>query len=394
MKRIAVFAAVAVLALSACGGGDGPGPEPGTAMPGLADCTVPAGETTKGVVCGQCVAADGTTPLSGAQVKLGTPDANVALPLGTIMGKGVEDSTKCVTDSQGDFACLVPAGTTGATDFFIEFEGFDDKTFNANISEGATTDAGKQAMSGDTSAKWAVVPGAYDGVQVLLAQLRGCTLEDGSGNPFDPATMPAEDARGSADCEAKGLLVLSDDFSSPNYPPTFIAAGGLAGYSSLFVNCSANYSYIDGVDAALQTFSTAGGHVYFSDLSDSWLTAAFPGKINFAGNATTEGTLTATVTYLPLASIVGDSIEIVFDEDIWTAIDTVETGVTTFIEGDISTLSSYTGVHPITVGWRPSSASGCVFYTSYHIEGAGAGTGTPQENAIKYLVQNIGSVCQ
>ena len=389
MKKISLFVVLAVLSLTACGGGGGGGGG-GTEMPGLANCA--AQGAANGVVCGQCLAADGVTPLAGAEVLLGTPNANVAASLGTITSKGVEDPTRCLADSQGFFACLVPTGTSGTTAFYLMFAGFDDRTFNADIVAGATTDAGALAMSGDTSARWAVVPGTYDGVQVLLAQLKGCTLEDGAGNPFDPLTDDAQYARGSADCESKGLLVLSDDTTSPNYPPTFIDGNGLNGYSALFVNCDANFSSTT-TDAALQTFSNAGGHVYFSDLSDSWLTPAFPGKINFAGNSTSTGTLSATVPYAQLAAVVGSPINIVFDLPVWTAINTVEAGVTTYIQGDISApLTSYTGVHPVTVGWRPSTSSGCVFYTSYHIEGNS--TGSAQEKAIKYLVQNIGSVCQ
>jgi hypothetical protein len=71
--------------------------------------------------------------------------------------------------------------------------------------------------------------------------------------------------------------------------------------------------------------------------------------------------------------------------------DSVAAGVSTFIQGDISSLSPLTGTRPITVGWRDSSSTGCIFYTSYHIEGAS--TGAPQELAIKYLVQNVTTVC-
>ncbi len=392
MKKISLFAMLVAVAFVGCGGSSGGGGgDGGTELPGLAACAVPAGSETSGVVCGQCLAADGVTPLAGAEVLLGTPTANVAAELGTITAKGVEDPTKCVADSQGNFACLVPAGTAGTTAFYLTFEGFDDKTFNADIVAGSTTDVGDQAMTGDISAKWAVVPGAFDGVQVLLAQLKGCTLDDGSGNPFDPATMDAASARTSADCESKGLLVLSDDFTSSYYPSTFIDANGLSGYAALFVNCMADYSSAT-TDAALQAFSTGGGHVYFSDLSDSWLEAVFPGIITWGPASTTTGTVSGEVVDTGLAAYVGTPIDIIFDLGGWADIDSVASGVTTFIQGTISPLSTLTGTRPITVGWRPSTTSGCVFYTSYHIEGAS--TGSNQEKAIKYLVQNIGTVCQ
>jgi len=62
-----------------------------------------------------------------------------------------------------------------------------------------------------------------------------------------------------------------------------------------------------------------------------------------------------------------------------------------YIEGDISEFTDYVGVKPITVGFKPTDTNACVFYTSYHIEGASVGS--DQELAIKYLVQNINSVC-
>jgi hypothetical protein len=398
MKKLTLFIAVSALALglAACGGsssdGGGGGDVTGTAMPGLASCTVQ--NTTQGVVCGKAVAADGTTPLAGAEVRLATASAQT---LSTVTTKGVEDTTKCVADTSGDFACLVPAGTSGATSFLLVFAGFTDKTFSGEIAAGVATDTGTQTMSGSTSSRWVVVPGAYDGVQVLLSQLKGCTLNDMSGNPFDPATMDPASARGSDSCLAVGLLVLDDmDTTSQYYVPDFLLSASLADYASLFINCAADYSGTTGVDAAIQAFNTNGGHIYFSDLADSWLTTAFPGMINFGPANTSSGppNVSASVPYAPLAAVVGDPIDIVFDLGSWADIDTVEAGVTTYIQGDISALSTLTGVHPITVGWRPASATGCIFYTSYHIEGAGTGTGTPQENAIKYLVQNIATVCQ
>jgi hypothetical protein len=123
-------------------------------------------------------------------------------------------------------------------------------------------------MSGSSSEKWAVVPGAWDGVQVLLAQLKGCTLSDGAGGSFDPATMNAASARASDDCTSKGLLVLDDvDAASANFVPTFLAGSSLSEYDALFINCGANYSdsgIVDpapAVDPAVQAFSAAGKHI-------------------------------------------------------------------------------------------------------------------------------------
>lgn len=384
MKKTTVMVVLACTAamLTGCGGDSdgtgGGGTGPGTTLAGKATC---APEVGVGVVCGNVFAADGVTPLANAEVRL----SNTAASLRT---KGVEDSTKCVADAAGAFACIVPAGITGTTEFVVLSPGFDNRSFTADVMEGATSDAGDLPMTASSEEKWVVVPGLYDGVQVLLSQLKGCTLTDAGG---DPAF-----ARASEECTSKGLLVL-DDFepTSETYVPTFLTSGSLASYDALFVNCDADWSGTPGVDAAIQAFSTNGGYLYFSDLSDLWLTSAFPENITFGGNSTDEGppTISGDVVDADLAAVVGTPIELVFDLGGWTVIDTVESYVTTFIQGDVTPLSNLvTGVRPITVGWRPATASGCIFYTSYHVEGAS--TGAPQELAIKYLVQNVATVCK
>ena len=250
MKRLILFVAVAALALNACGGSSGGGGGGGTALPGLATCT--AASTTTGVVCGKAVAADGTTPLIGAEVMLGTPTASTSAPLASV-NKGVENPSQCVTDSSGDFACDVSGGQTGTLDFFLTLTGFADTAFQGAIVAGQTTDTGTQTMGGSASGQWVVVPGSFDGVQVLLSQLKGCTLSDGAGNPFDPATMDPSTARASTECTNLGLLVLDEwDTTSDTYVPTFLTGSSLASYQSLFINCDADWSGSTGVDAAVQ----------------------------------------------------------------------------------------------------------------------------------------------
>jgi hypothetical protein len=68
----------------------------------------------------------------------------------------------------------------------------------------------------------------------------------------------------------------------------------------------------------------------------------------------------------------------------------VASGITTYVSGNTSSLGG-TAAAPITVGWKQGTG-GCVYYTSYHIEGAP--TGSDQEKALKYLILNVASVCQ
>ena len=374
------------LVLSACGGGSSSSSDGPTDLSGLSDCETI--NSTQAVVCGTALASDGATPLVNAEVILldGSPK-----PSGT-SSRGVDDPDFCLTDAAGDYVCLLPTGVSGDVSLLIRLAGFDDAIVDTNVIPGRVTEAGSEILTGNTSTNWVVVPGQYDGVQVLLAQLKGCTLSDAAGNSFNSTTGAPEDARGSADCESKGLLVLDDDINSPDDLSAFLSTNELLNYDSLFINCDADYATSQ-LNSLLNNFVEDGGHVYFSDLSSSWLSSAFPGKINFAGNDTSIGDITADVTTPGLQSVVGSTMEVEFDLSDWTAIDSVASDVTTFVEGDITSLSdTYSGIYPITVGWRENNNAGCVFYSSYHIEGASQGS--EQERAMKYLVQNIASVCQ
>lgn len=366
-----------------CGGGSesktSPEEVPGTALSGKATCTADPGET---VLCGTIYAADGVTPLAGAEVR--------STSISKVMTKGVADSNNCYSDSEGNFSCILPAGTTGSHSFVIVFPGLT-KTFTDTIEDGVNS-YGDITTEASTSAKWVVVPGTWDGVQVLLAQLKGCTLCDSYGNPFVEATMDPADAESSDECIEKGLLVLDDyDSSSPYYVSTYLTGSSFLSDSALFINCDAlsdDWGDGDSLVTAVKTFNNNGGHVYFSDLSDAWLTESFPGAINFGGNFTSSGTVTGNVLHSGLAGYIGSTINIEFDLSVWTVIDNVESFVTKYIEADVTSVSSsVTGVRPITVGWQPNSSSGRVFYTSYHVEGASSGSA--QEKALKYLILNV-----
>lgn len=384
-----LFSLTIVVSVAACGGGGGGGGGGGTtlnSMEGLASCSTSDPDQT--LLCGTAVATDGVTPLAGAEVSIVSSTTG-----GVVMG-AVADPSRCLTDDLGEFACVVPSGTTGDIDFVIEAQGFADVPFTQNIVEGGIANAGDLVMTANNSTVWVVVPGSFDGVQVLLAQLKNCTLNSYWGGTYDPdlGDFPA-DARGSQDCVDKGLIVLDEDMDSQYYAETYLASNSLSGVDALFINCDADLGYDTAINNTVIQFVNNGGHVYFSDLSDSWLTTLFTDDITILGNDTYIGTVTGTATHTGLASIVGDNFDVLFDLEVWTAIESVEPHVTTFVEGDITLVSNYVdvGVRPITVGWREAETSGCVFYTSFHIEGNS--TGAPQELAMKYLIQNIGAVC-
>lgn len=390
MKKIVVvvFALIAVTGLVACGGSStGSSGGTGVAMKGLATCTAVTGDS---VVCGTVTTADGVTPIVGATLTRSTASGNIVAMQGLYSDgeggflKGVPSDTSCTTDAAGGFACYGSL-TTGTYTFYIT------STFgSANFSQAVTTDtttavdASKTTVTGSESTiKWLVVPGSFDGVQLLLSQLKGCTL---TGDEADPASM-----RGSDACEAVHLYVVDDI----EIAETFSALANLTAYDSIFVNCSTDMSLYATV---LQEYVAQGGNLYFSDLSDEGITTAFPGNVTFGTSSTSSSAdpLALNVAYSGLQTYLGaTTVNVYFNLPVWQSILSVESNVDVYIRGDISSLvsedpTSYTDA-PVTVGWKEGTG-GCVFYTSYHIEGASSGSA--QEKALKYLVLNIDTVCQ
>ncbi len=385
-------AALGLFAVAACSSDDGgTTTTTGTALEGLASCTAQAGSS---VICGKVVAADGTTPVVGAEVTQADGSSLVAAPLTGLsndaFGALTADPDKCLTDDLGDYACLVP----GSGEFNLLLSGSifgnTPQAFTATGTEGETTTVD---VTADVSAQWLVVPGSFDGIQLLLAELKGCTLTGDASNP--------DGLRGSEDCENKGLKVLDDAEVTD-----FLADEDLSVYQAIFANCDADESFsarADEVTTALRNYVNGGKNMYFSDLSDSWLTTVFPDNITFPAdkNSTGSGTLSgATVKDTGLQMFLGStaspqtSMDIIFDLGVWTAMESVRSGWTTFIEGDIAGSglgASHTGTRPITVGGPQED--GCVFYTSYHVEPSSVTGAEDQEKALRYLILNRMNNC-
>ena len=146
------------------------------------------------------------------------------------------------------------------------------------------------------------------------------------------------------------------------------------------------------LDSGYIEFVENGGHLYISDLEAPLLDLLFPGKVSLDQGSTSTGVVSGIWKHPGLESVVGTSFDIVFDLDGWYALESIDGSVNTFIEADITNVSQLAGTRPITIGFKPTPESGCVFFSSYHIEGDS--TGSTQEKAMKYLVQNVGELCQ
>lgn len=396
-KLFRMFSIVCLGVLASCsssssGGGGGNGVQ----LAGLADCTAEAGSS---VICGTVFAADGTTPVASATVSRIGANGNVAALKGLVTkGKsglkaGVANSERCRTDAAGQFACIVDSGASGTLNFQISGSLFSTPLeFDADCTIGATTmvpTSETTATSAQTAnVRWLVVQGAYDGIQLLLSQLKGCELT-GAGS-VQPPSLSASD-----ECEDAGLTVMGDSVAE-DFPDA-----DLEDYQAIFFNCGSFLALDADQVTRVRNYVNDGGNVYFSDLEDEMLLEVFPDTMEVPddNNDTSSGTLNdMTVADEGLQVFLGGAdspqttIDIEFDLGVWAVIGSVPDSWTTYIEGDISDLgASYTGVRPITAGGP--QGDGCVFYTSYHVEGSD-NAGSPQETALKYLVLNRISNCE
>ncbi len=417
MKKLGLLVAImTVIAFAACGGGSGSDDDNGngnggdtvTAMKGLAACDAVDGSY---VLCGTVYAVDGETPVAGATIAHMTSSSSVSASMKGIYEDGYGalevNNDACESDDIGQFACQCDDCSDSitiqiqSTYFGTASQVVADATQDVitNKAEGGTITCDVECNEGETcdvpascttpgssdvaSVKWLVVPGSFDGIQLLLSQLKGCTL---TGNESVPQTLTDSD-----ECLAAGLKIISSGSDLDELT--------LSDYQAVFANCDADYSGIAEIDTAIQNYVAAGGNMYFSDWSDDWLTALFPDYVTFPSNkkSTTAGTLegvsvvdTGLQVFLGSASAPQTTMDIIFDIDTWVVMDSVVSTWTTYIQGDVSPLApSFSGTRPITVGGQHED--GCLFYTSYHVEGAASGS--DQEKALRYMILNRMNNC-
>lgn len=354
---------------------------PGASVPGVnsLSCLPQDGEA---VVCGQLLAADGKTPIVGANVfQRSAKGGKVTLknkgPTNAV-GQPWDQENNCKTDLKGRFACSgVEEDIVPTTKIVFERKGYIEKELDVEVEVGESREIPvEETRVKPKSGKWLVVPGEFDGVQLLLSQLKGCKL---TGNPAIPHTM-----RASEECSKQGLDVLTDAQVSSK----FSRIQNLSDYDFVFINCPKDMSEHALV---LQQFVANGGNVYYSDWAASGLDQSFPDHVHFGEKETLPGRVLGDVKHAGLSSYLTNiNFMIFFDLSAWVPIkEIVDDKVQTFVSADTSKLGGEKKA-PISVGWREGNG-GCVFFTSYHIEAALSGA--DQESVLKYLLMNLDCVC-
>lgn len=334
-------------------------------------------QDNEAVICGQLLAADGVTPVVGAAISMITK-SGAKSKLKNTNGKGLGLGNDCISNSNGRFSCS-GIYDNGKTKIKIEKDRVADKTIEIDVQVGRKREIPRNTTTisrTESIGKWLVIPGEYDGVQLLLSQLKGCILK---GSPESPNEM-----RGSLDCHTSGLDVTPIN----QIDSTLSNLEILKQYDFIFINCPTDVSKHS---ITIQNYVNQGGHIYYSDWASSGLDSAFPGHIEFGHATTDKGISQGHISHDGLENFINnDNFTIYFDLGLWIPIDYVTNDVNVYVWSNTSKLGGQMNA-PITVGFKEGEG-GCVFFTSYHIEGAS--TGAKQELVLKYLLYNLNETCR
>lgn len=446
MKRTITYYAtvfVAFLIMASCGKDSttGPGDEPG-------DFT---GTST---ITGKVMAPDGSTPISGATVYVpnGSPktiirQVAVSGQTGSLQAACAEPpeaaSAKTCTEADGSFQFDVPV-ESGKVTLKVKKGVF---TFSATLDvSGPSASVGNVQMPEDASAlsaKIAVVTGAFDRMQDILAKLGFGDLDD-TGHlalgteQFDlyngdfslPESYPEytelfedRDGDGQADLNNYDIVFFNcgaDEFllEESNFKQT----GSMPVHQHGKRKAAGSNTLLDQADInALRAYVENGGILYVTDLAYDYVEQVFPEFIDYHGSDTTAAanpepmnvaevgedgiTTEATILNSDLKSwmeavsceagscLNGDgTVHVAGFLSGWAVIDGQESGSTVnfSVKGTVSWYDA--GTFNLTSGAKVLTAefpagSGKVIYSSYHTVEEDPSPGwKPQERILQYLV--------
>jgi hypothetical protein len=186
----------------------------------------------------------------------------------------------------------------------------------------------------------------------------------------DPAQVKLAYVRGSFDSIQQVLTRLG--FTAQELKAEHLSTVDLSTYSAVFLNCGLNESFVydEVTPERLKAFVQGGGVLYASDWAESYVQAAFPGRVGFLED-TREGkdaVQQAVVLDEGLKRALGrEQASINFDSSGWAVIDSVPTGTSVLVRGPVQTEQGATlPDRPYMVQFQ--EGQGRVNYTSFHNE--------------------------
>ena len=376
--------------------------------------------TPPGHLRGKVVAPEGTIPISGALVYL-TTTTPADIPEGVYCDKCVhlpDGTPHTTTRTDGSFDLDAPAGSyklvvqKGA---FRRVRALQVASGDQQIAAPLTTlPAITDKAAGDDIPKIAVVLGAWDPIEVVLAKMGlKATISKSAGKaqvlvkdapafaiygqhyPFEPTPYPGPN------------VLLTDPKEIGKYHIVFLPCSGSpqTGEPTGGPVCSGVYNYDARVKTTLADFVQRGGRIYASDWLYEYVRQVFPGYIAWAGQGTAIGSAcqsgggaqpvtkadTGLTDWLNAQSQSLPSVK-----DAWTQISSVMDGMGPDADGKIVKITPRVWVQANGAPVSTSLQHGCgrVFYTTYHTQPT-AQVNDPLEAqalALLYLILEVG-VC-
>jgi hypothetical protein len=266
--------------------------------------------------------------------------------------------------------------------------------------------------NGDDVPKIAVVLGAWDPIELVLARL-GLAAKI-TTDAFGKAQVLSKDATGFA---IYGLHDIGEQSPYPTpttllttpsemekYHMVFLPCTGSSDLSSSPV-CSGEYLYAPTVVSTLEGFVKKGGKVYASDWAYEYVRQVFPGFVSWAGETSTIGSACngggGTQAAPPVDADLGawlsaQSQSLTDVKDAWTALTAVHSKMDVDAKGNPVTETPKVWVHADGAPATTSFKHGCgrVLYSTYHTQPTSETNGPlePQALALLYLVLEV-QVC-
>lgn len=383
-----------------------PGPNPpGPIEPG-----------TNAQLRGKVVAPEGTIPISGALVyvsqNLPPPipdqvycDRCVHLPEGTAY---------TTTRSDGTFDLSLGTGTG----YLVVQKGAFRRVRRITLKDGPQTAPAEfttmppitDKANGDDVPKIAVLRGAWDPVEVVLARmgLKSTITKDG----FGKARVLGKDAPSFAIYSSfeqpypNPMTLLTDPNEMNKYHIVFIPCSGSTNFEDPSgLKCSGIFNSDMRVRNNITNFVKAGGRIYASDWSYEYVRQLFSGYVSWRGQGTQIGSAcmggggSQSVTKRDNGlgdwlSAQGQNLSEV--KDAWTAIDGVHPVMGIDADGKTATITPKVWVEAQSDPATTSFQHGCgrVLYSTYHTQPTNQTNGPlePQALALLYMILEVG-VC-
>lgn len=398
--------------------GDGTGEDDGQ---GMMQPPKPQPQAKLGTLQGRVLAPEGTIPIAQALVYLtGTPPPPI--PDGVYCDKCVrlpDGTPHTFTQATGAFSLEAGPGTY----YLVVQKGAFRRVRPITVHEGPqAVPAGLTTMpsitdkaQGDDVPKIAVMRGAWDPVEIVLARmgLAAKITADGLGK----AVVLGNDAKAFA---IYGLAHPLESAPHPNPYPLITDPKEIGKYHIVFLPCSGSpnngepgtgpkcsgvFNSDPRVKTTLLDFAQRGGRVYVSDWHYEYVRQIFPPYVKWAGQDTTLGSAcqggggTQAVTQQEPgldAWLSGQGMRLSSVKDAWTQITSVQDAMGPDADGKLVKIKPRVWVEALGAPVSTSVQQGCgrVLYTTYHTQPTSEASLPlePQALALLYMILEVG-VC-